>query len=351
MAESRSLVCEAIFSGSFPVLSKLAELKASVDDFKAQSKPEIAQMLYDNWRRKVDDARLDGIDIGGLRFLIEEARAERETQRQSKEDRERRAREIETSKFIDGRRTVFHTVAPGKFMMGEVGKQIETEITKPLQMAATQTTQMVWQKVVLRAKEKFPGKYDVLNADPSYFEGDLNPVEKVSYNDVQLWLGALNELAEAGDPIVGEVMPHHKPGEIYRLPTEAEWEFVARARGTAPGTYHFGEDETKLDEHAWYDANSENQTHPVAQKNPLVLDGQEFYDLHGNVWEWMQDSWDGRSPLRGGKDPLGTAGSYHVIRGGGWNYVALNLRSGLRYSWRPSYRYDYVGFRLVRALP
>jgi formylglycine-generating enzyme required for sulfatase activity len=350
MAESRSLVCEAVFSGSFPVLSKLAELKVSVDEFKVQNKPELAQTLYNNWRRKVDDARLDGIDIGGLSFLIEEARAGRETQRQSKEDREKRVREIETSKFIDGRRMVFHPIEPGKFMMGEVGKQIETEITRPFRMAATQTTQIVWRKVALRAKEKFPGRYDDLDADPSSFKGDLNPVERVSYDDVQLWIQALNELAAAGDPVVQEVMPAHRPGEIFRLPTETEWEFVVRARGTANGIYHFGDNETDLGRYGWFNGNSGGKTHPVATREPLVIDGQEFYDLDGNVWEWTQDWYD--STLKGGKDPHGpSTGSARVVRGGGWYNDAQALRSDYRFYWWPGIRSFVVGFRLARALP
>jgi formylglycine-generating enzyme required for sulfatase activity len=349
MATSKNIVCEAVFSGSFPVLSKLAELKVSVDEFNAQNKPELAQTLYNNWRRKVDEARLDGIDIGGLRFLIEEARAGRETQSKSKEDREKRTREIEEIKLIDGRRMVFHPIEPGKFMMGEVESQIETEITRPFQMAATQTTQVVWRQVVSRAKEKFPGRYDVLNADPSKFKGDLNPVEQVSYDDVQLWLKALNELAQAGDSVVQEAMPGHRPGEVFRLPTEAEWEFVVRARGTANGVYHFGNSEADVGRYGWFGVNSGNTTHPVATREPLVIDGQEFYDLHGNVWEWTQD-WYGT--FKGGKDPQGPpTGSDRVIRGGGWSNGARFLRSGRRFGWRPGNRINDVGFRLARALP
>jgi formylglycine-generating enzyme required for sulfatase activity len=237
-------------------------------------------------------------------------------------------------------------------MMGEVGNQIETEITKPYEMAATQTTQLVWRKVVEQAKLKFPGKYDVLNPDPSKFKGELNPVELVSWDDVQLWLGALNELAAQGDAIINEVMPNHKPGEIYRLPTEAEWEFVVRARGKAQGTYHFGESETEIGEYAWHSANAKEQTHPVAQKKSLVIDGREFYDLHGNVWEWTHDSWNGRTSFNGGVDPLGTKDSYRIVRGGSWDDDAQYLRSAIRGdSWRPSARNGGVGFRLVRALP
>jgi formylglycine-generating enzyme required for sulfatase activity len=351
-AASKNIVCEAFFSGSFPVLSKLAELRVSVDELKAQNKPELAQTLYDLWRRKVDEARVSGIDLGGLKFLIEEATADHEAQNKSKEGRERRTREVEESNFLKGLRLAFHAIAPGKFMMGEVGKQIETEITRPFQMAATQTTQAVWRQVTLRAKEKFPGKYDSLISDPSKFKGELHPVERVSWDDVQLWIQALNELATVGDPVVQEVMPGHKLGEIFRLPTEAEWEFVVRIRGTAQDTYHFGQNTTDLVEYAWFDQNAGGRTHPVAQKKPLVLDGQEFYDMHGNVWEWTQDSWDGGSPLEGGKDPLGTTGFQRVARGGGGQFGAFDLRSAYRNFGLPGDSgQGNVGFRLVKALP
>jgi formylglycine-generating enzyme required for sulfatase activity len=234
-------------------------------------------------------------------------------------------------------------------MMGEVGKQIETEITKPFQMAATQTTQIVWRKVALRAKERFPGRYDALNVNPSRFEGDLRPVEQISWEDIQLWLSALNELAVSGDAVVEEAMPGHKPGEIYRLPTEAEWEFVVRARGEAPGKYHFGENEKDVDDFAWFGGNSEHQTHPVAQKKPLVVDGQEFYDMHGNVSEWVHD-WYGIN-LQGGIDPRGPdGGDAYTMRGGGWNDGAPSiLRSGCRSVGMPDSRYAFGGFRLVRS--
>jgi formylglycine-generating enzyme required for sulfatase activity len=345
-----SPLCEAAFLGSLPVLKELAHLKVSATQAQAAGKPELAVTLYRIYKKSSDQARADGVDLRGLKAMIDEVEVNENKKSLDEETRKERNRALEEIRLIDGKRMILQPIAPGKFMMGEVGKQIETEITKPYEMAATQTTQLVWRKVVEQAKKKFPGKYDALNPDPSKFKGELNPVEQVSWDDVQLWLNALNELAAQGDAIINEVMPNHKPGEIYRLPTEAEWEFVVRARGDANGAYHFGESETELSEYAWHDANAK-RTHPVAHKTPLIIDGREFYDLHGNVWEWVQDSWDGLSLLNGGVDPLGMIGPGRVFRGGDWSSNAPFLHSGFRGGWGPGNHHDNIGFRLVRALP
>ena len=269
------------------------------------------------------------------------------------EKREKKREEkiaIELS-VIDGSKAVFHPIAPGDFEMGEVGSQKHVEITKPFEMMATQTTQVIWKTVVLAAKKRFPGRFDAFNEDPSNFKGDLNPVEQVSYMDIMIWLEALNDLSKADDPIISTLIPGHIKGSIYRLPTEAEWEFVARARGQAKGLYYFGDNEADLKNHAWYSENAVNTTHPVAEKDPLNLDGKEFYDLHGNVWEWTADAYE--QTLPGGIDPFnaGNAGSNRVIRGGAWRSNAQNLRTADRSHGTPSDRYGIIGFRLARTAP
>ena len=283
-----------------------------------------------------------------MRVHIERAQVGQPEKKQEEEKKkEEQKKEIENS-FVDGSKVILNRVEPGAFEMGEVGEQKPTEITKPFEMAATLTTQFVWRKVVEAAKVKFPGDFDALNADPSNFKGDLNPVEQCSFGRTQLWLEAANALVDAGDPITEEIMPGHKKGSHLRLPTEAEWEFVARARGTAKGLYHFGENEAELADYAWYKANAGGKTHPVAEKKPLVINGKEFYDLHGNVSEWAND-WYGRT-LQGGKDPQGPAtGSDHVIRGGNWELPAEFVLAGQRSRGGPGVSNKYIGFRLVRT--
>lgn len=156
------------------------------------------------------------------------------------------------------------------------------------------------------------------------------PVVYVSWNDIQTFLTALNGLG------IG----------TYRLPSEAEWEYACRA-GTTTRWSH-GNEETGLENYAWYSANNTpNAAKVVGGKlpNPFGL-----YDMHGNVREWVQDwyhsSYTG-APSDGSawEDPVGT---YRVVRGGYWGRTATNVRSAYRYLYTPSYRNINYGFRLLR---
>ena len=168
----------------------------------------------------------------------------------------------------------------------------------------------------------------VMGANPSYFSdcGPRCPVESVSWERVQAFIRELNERESWS-------------GYAYRLPTEAEWEYAARA-GTS-GIRH-GE----LDEIAWHLDNSGAKTHPVGQKgaNPWGL-----HDMLGNVWEWTGD-WYGRYPSGSVTDPRGPeSGSYRVNRGGSWGSFARGVRSALRGRDSPGTHNFLLGFRLVRT--
>jgi formylglycine-generating enzyme required for sulfatase activity len=167
--------------------------------------------------------------------------------------------------------------------------------------------------------------------NPSKFKGDDNPVERVSWVDIQVFIKRLNK----------------KEGHSrYRLPTEAEWDYAARAGTTS--AYYFGNDESQLKDYAWYDVNSGETTHPIALKRPNAWG---LYDMIGNVWEWTGDWYEARyyanSPST---DPTGpSSGAYRVIRGCGWYSDARLCRSADRYGREPANRSEYNGFRL--ALP
>ncbi|GHU48587.1 hypothetical protein AGMMS50289_25360 [Betaproteobacteria bacterium] len=184
------------------------------------------------------------------------------------------------------------------------------------------------------------GKYEVtqgeweavMGSNPSKFNGRSNPVEQVSWDDVQTFIQRLN--AKEGT-------------RKYRLPTEAEWEYAARA-GTK-STYSFGDDAGQLGAYAWYHDNSGNQTHPVGQKKPNPWG---LYDMHGNVLEWVNDWYDESYYSRSASnDPAGpSSGRLRVLRGGSWLGSAGFLRSAYRINhFTPDNRYGIIGFRLARS--
>jgi len=123
-----------------------------------------------------------------------------------------------------------------------------------------------------------------------------------------------------------------------RLPTEAEWEYACRA-GTTGARYG------KLGEVAWYEDNSDGETHRVGTKAPNAWG---LYDMLGNVWEWCQD-WHGSYPSGPVTDPTGpSTGSYRVYRGGSWDFDAGGVRAAYRGGDSPGYRNGYLGFRVAR---
>ncbi len=167
------------------------------------------------------------------------------------------------------------------------------------------------------------GKFTI---KPGY---EQHPVSNVS------WYGAVAYADWLGE----------QTGNNYRLPTEAEWEYASRA-GTET-KWSFSNNAKELDVYAWYSNNSGNESHPVGQRqaNPWGL-----YDVHGNVWEWVND-WYGVYATGLQENPRGPEkGVYRVLRGGGWDSSPAYVRSASRYRVVPAYRIGDVGFRLARTL-
>ena len=220
----------------------------------------------------------------------------------------------------------FIPISPGTFMMGspsnESGrdndeKQHRVTLTKGYYMQTTEVTQRQWKAV--------------MGSNPSGFKncGDDCPVEKVSWKDVQAFIEKLNQ---------------REGGNKYRLPTEAEWEYAARAGSTT--RFSFGDNEGRLGEYAWYNSNSGSKTHSVGQKRPNAWG---LYDMHGNVREWCQD-WYDDYPSGSVTDPTGPhSGSRRVLRGGSWNYVPRGVRGAYRNFFSPGNRLSDMGFRLLRT--
>jgi formylglycine-generating enzyme required for sulfatase activity len=234
----------------------------------------------------------------------------------------------------DGVTLAMVLIPAGEFLMGSPDAekdassgekpQHRVRITKPFYLGKCLVTQEQWQAVV--------------GGNPSRFKGPQNPVERVSWQDCQAFLGKLN--AKVGRPHPGPLPVGQ--GE-FRLPTEAQWEYACRAGSTT--SYCFGDDQSQLGAYAWYNQNSDDKTHPVGEKKPNAWG---FYDMHGNVWEWCQDWHDegyyAKSPM---DNPTGPAtGLSRVFRGGGWNSDARGCRSANRGRLSPGAREDHLGLRV-----
>ena len=159
----------------------------------------------------------------------------------------------------------------------------------------------------------------VMGVNPSSFKGANNPVEMVSWDDAVAFCEKLSSLP-------AEVAA----GRVYRLPTEAEWEYACRAGTTK--AYSFGDNTQDLGKYAWFDDNSNRTTHGVGEKLP---NGWGLYDMHGNVCEWCSD----------------VEGSRRVFRGGSYNAGAANSRTAGRNRIAPSLRGYFLGFRLALSSP
>lgn len=248
----------------------------------------------------------------------------------------------------------FIKVKPGQFFMGSnKGRDNEqpehsVKITQAYELAKYEVTQALWLEVMgktvadqLEIFRKAIGKPNHTNLRGV---GDDNPIYLVSWNETQVFLSRINAI----DKIY-----------FYRLPSEAEWEYAAKA-GTNT-LYSFGNDVTKLHEYAWYLENGEFLTHPVGLKKPNPWG---FHDMHGNVYEWVQDQADdySRWTFTQQIDPRGPNatednhkqvkdgdnGPDRIMKGGSWGNPAHSSHSSRRTMNRPNSRSRALGFRLVR---
>lgn len=227
-------------------------------------------------------------------------------------------------------------IEPGRFVMGsppdEEGRYLDKEepqtcvtLSRGYRMSRYEVTQAEFEAV--------------MGFNPSVFEGlSRRPVENVTWFEAQAYCALLTkQQCETG----------RLPKEFaYRLPTEAEWEYAARAGTTSRFSYGDDPGYTHLSDHAWYAGNSGLRPHPVGEKlpNPWGL-----HDLHGNVFEWCAD-WFGRLPGGWETDPGGPSdGTDRIIRGGYWDSTPAMCRSAVRVHFPPHTRISYLGFRVVLA--
>lgn len=201
-------------------------------------------------------------------------------------------------------------VPGGNYMMGSYNgdsdeQPVHQEYVRDFMIGKTEVTQELWRAV--------------MGSNPSYFSGEKNPVERVSFNDCLTFIGRLNQLT----------------GQNFRLPTETEWEYAARGGNRSNNyTYSGGNDLYLV---GWFEGNAGGRTHEVATLQPNELG---IYDMSGNVWEWTSDIYSNNY-----NQPRNT--SYRVDRGGGYNGTASYCRVANRSSNSPGNSYNSLGLRLA----
>ena len=231
-------------------------------------------------------------------------------------------------------------IAKGKLQMGS-GLNLKEEgyrfaepvhavtLTRDYHLGAFEVTQAQYLKV--------------MGNNPSYFQGEQvgnvdssnHPVDRVSWADANEFCKRLSALPE-----------ERAAGRVYRLPTEAEWEYACRSGSSAP--FGFGGLEL-ADDNGWFSSNCKGRSHPVGKKDPNPWG---LHDMHGNVMEWCHD-WAGDYPTGAVSDPTGAKEGYsRMIRGGAWLTPAVLGKAGSRaFHFPPDTRSDYVGFRVAMSLP
>ncbi len=212
-----------------------------------------------------------------------------------------------------------------EFSMGgdKAGPVHKVGMARPFRIAKYEVTQELYQAV--------------MGHNPSKWKGPRNSVEMVSFDDaVEFCRQATEQMRKAG------LIAHD---EVVRLPSEAEWEYAARAGTTT--RYSFGDDADSLGEYAWFMDNAKGNDPPVGAKKPNALD---LYDVHGYLWEWCADPWhadyvgapaDGSTWSDRGDD------ARRVLRGGSWKDTAPDLTSAFRRAAPRETKDDAVGLRCV----
>jgi len=228
----------------------------------------------------------------------------------------------------------------GTFTMGDDNGEVDEPAHKvsvsPFYMDKLEVTQEEYQRV--------------MGDNPSKVKAKKNPVEQVRWSDAVRYCNARSRLDGLEPAYDLKTWACRFEADGYRLPSEAEWEYAARAGTDTP--YFFGDSEAKLKQHAWFKDNTGGKPRPVRQRRPNAWG---LYDMLGNVWEWCNDFYKVDYYLESpAKDPRGPeSGEKKVLRGGCWNSTPDACRVAYRYNENPGYTdvcfgYDIYGFRCVR---
>ena len=240
----------------------------------------------------------------------------------------------------------FMLIPPGEFLMGSSAEDLE----QFMKMARADNDEYALKGIPREAPQHpvritqpfYLGKYELtqaqwealMDSNPSNFVDPLHPVEQVTWEDSQRFLSKLNQVVQ-------------RPGLIFVLPTEAQWEYACRAGTTS--FWSSGNDETLQREYGWSNRNSDGTTHPVGQ---LFANGFGLHDMHGNAWEfcadWFASDYYKHSPTT---DPTGPpTGTVRVCRGGRWSNQVWRCRSAFRWMQAPDVTEATTSVRLAMMI-
>jgi formylglycine-generating enzyme required for sulfatase activity len=309
----------------YSMLAGVCEVQGQLENFRKVDVSENMKSLVKRYREEAESAEAKA-EKDAAEAKAQAERDVAETKAKADEAYKKfsgsRAGEERIIEIVPGVKMTFCWCPPGEFMMGSPASeedrsddedQVKVTINNGFWMAKTELTQAQWQAV--------------MGSNPSHFKGENQPIEMVRWSDSQKFIEKLNASIGSAD------------GGWMSLPTEAQWEYAARAGEMGP---HPG---GPLQEVAWYGDNCGNRPHPVGAKRSNAWG---LHDMLGNVWEWCADWYD--DDLSGGVDPKGAAkGPYRVCRGGlNYDYADGN-RVASRYCDMPENANQYTGFRVVRS--
>ena len=243
-------------------------------------------------------------------------------------------------------------IPAGTFQMGNTGACLEWTSDEALVHTVTISREFYMSKYEVTQKQY----QAVMDTNPSKFKGENLPVERVSWYNAVSFCNALSQ--QEGKTLCYTIQNDTNitcnwDANGYRLPTEAEWEYAAKAgsvsdfyNGSLSNLYWQPLD-MNLDNIGWYGGNSGGKSQAVGQKQPNKFG---LYDMSGNVHEWCWDWWSGRYSSTAVSDPTGpSSGSDRVHRGGSWEDYSYYCQSAYRDRFAPNYRNSYSGFRIVRV--
>jgi formylglycine-generating enzyme required for sulfatase activity len=305
-------------SGARTAQERLTALQTEAESHALLARQEKAKLEDDAFSKAVKEDTIESWEGFVKRYPKSSRKSQATTRLEELRERERIPKEVTNSVGMR-----FRLIPAGEFTMGAVAQDRGAgddekprhfvKITRPFYLGVYEVTQSQYVAVIG-------------GSNPSKFNGSDRPIESVTWSEAMEFCRKISS----------------REGVVYRLPTEAEWEYACRACST---TIFFWGDSMD-DSYAWHADNSGNQTHPVGQKS---ANAWGLYDMSGNVCEWCSDwygiDYYGKSES---SDPQGpSSGRNRVIRGNAWNANPGILRTSFRLSTRPENRSDSIGFRVV----